>query len=209
MNVVRRKLIAALAAAPCLAPALAPRSAVAQKAPPYLELNPPLPVESQGKIEVLEFFWYGCIHCYNLEPKIETWLKTLPKDVEFRRVPAVFNERWAHDAAIFYAFDAMGLLDKLHRPFFDAIHRDRLRSDVAQSLNPWLEKNGVDPKKFEGVVKSFGVQSKARRAVRLTTDYRIDGTPAMTVHGRYMVPAGDGMLDTVNQLVSAVRKNSK
>lgn len=207
MNVVRRKLIAALAAAPCLAPLRAAAQQHGQ--PPYVELNPPLPVESQGKIEVLEFFWYGCIHCYNLEPKLDTWLKTLPKDVEFRRVPAVFNERWGHDAAIFYAFDAMGLLDKLHRPFFDAIHRDRLRSDVAQSFNPWLEKNGVDPKKFQEVVKSFGVQSKARRAIRLTTDYRIDGTPAMTVHGRYMVPSGDGMLDTVNKLVAAVRKNSK
>jgi thiol:disulfide interchange protein DsbA len=204
MNSVRRRLVITLAAAPWLAPL----STYAQQNPPYLELNPPLPVESAGKIEVLEFFWYGCIHCYNLEPRIETWLKTRPKDVEFRRVPAVFNQRWAHDAAIFYAFDAMGLVDKLHRPFFDAIHRDRLRSDAAESLNPWLEKHGVDPKTFQEVVRSFGVQSKAKRAIRLTTDYRIDGTPAMAVHGRYMVPAGDGMLDTVNQLVATVRKNN-
>ena len=204
MNVVRRRLIVTLAAAPWLGPL----SAFAQK-PLYLELNPPMPVETPGKIEVIEFFWYGCIHCYNLEPRIDAWLKTVPKDVEFRRVPAVFNERWALDAAIFYAFDAMGLVDKLHRPLFDAIHRDRVRSDVAQSLNPWLEKNGVDPKKFQEVVKSFGVQSKAKRAIRLTTDYRIDGTPAMVVHGRYMVPASDGIFDTVNQLVDTVRKNNK
>jgi protein dithiol oxidoreductase (disulfide-forming) len=205
MNVVRRRLVITFAATPWLAPL----TAFAQKNPPYVELNPPLPVETPGKIEVLEFFTYGCIHCYNLEPRIETWLKTVPKDVEFRRVPAVFNQKMAHDAAIFYAFDAMGVLDKLHRPFFDAIHRDRLRSDVAGSLNPWLEKNGVDPKKLEGVVKSFGVQAKAKRAIRLTTDYRIDGTPAMAVHGRYMVPAAEGMFETVNQLVAAVRKNSK
>jgi thiol:disulfide interchange protein DsbA len=164
-------------------------------------------VESANKIEVLEFFWYGCIHCYNLQPKIETWLKKLPPDVEFRRVPAVFNERWAHDAAIFYAFDALGLLDKLHRPFFDAIHRDRLRSDNWQALSAWLQKNGVDPKKFEATVKSFGVQSKTKRAIRLTADYKIDGTPAMAVHGRYTVPSSEDMLDTVNQLVSAVRKS--
>jgi thiol:disulfide interchange protein DsbA len=156
---------------------------------------------------VLEFFWYGCIHCYNLEPKIETWLKKLPQDVEFRRVPAVFNDRWAHDAAIFYAFEAMGLLDKLHRPFFDAIHRDRLRSDNWQALSAWLQQQGVEPKKFEATVKSFGVQSKTKRAVRLTTDYKIDGTPAMAVHGRYTVPSSEDMLDTVNQLVSAVRKS--
>jgi protein dithiol oxidoreductase (disulfide-forming) len=199
MNRVRRSVIAALLAAPWAA-------ALAQRGGPYAELNPPQPVESTGKIEVIEFFWYGCIHCYNLEPRIETWLKTLPKDVEFRRVPAVFNERWGHDAAIFYAFEAMGVLDKLHRPLFDAIHRDRLRTDKAEELTPWLQKHGVDPKKFEATVKSFGVQSKTRRAVRLTSDYKIDGTPAMAVHGRYTVGAGDGMLDTVNQLVATVRK---
>jgi thiol:disulfide interchange protein DsbA len=200
MNSLRRSIVIALA--------LAPLAARAQRAaPPYLELNPPQPVESAGKIEVLEFFWYGCIHCYNLEPRIETWLKTLPKDVEFRRVPAVFNPRWAHDAAIFYAFDALGVLDKVHRPFFDAIHRDRLRTDNAQELNAWLQKHGIDPKKFETTVKSFGVQSKTKRAIQMTSSYQIDGTPAMAVHGRYTVGSSEGMLDTVNQLVAAVRKH--
>jgi protein dithiol oxidoreductase (disulfide-forming) len=203
MNQVRRRLIAALVSSPCLAPLLAR----AQRDAPYVELNPPRQVESANKIEVLEFFWYGCIHCYNLEPKIETWLKKLPQDVEFRRVPAVFNDRWAHDAAIFYAFDALGLLDKLHRPFFDAIHRERLRSDNWQELSAWLEKQGVDVKKFESTVKSFAVQSKTKRAIRLTSDYKIDGTPAMAVHGRYTVASAEDMLDTVNQLVSAVRKS--
>ena len=195
----RRALLLALVALPFS------RSAFAQA---FQELNPPQPVESGDKIEVLEFFWYGCIHCYNLEPRIETWLRTLPKDVEFRRVPAVFNERWAHDAAIFYAFEALGVLDKLHRPFFDAIHRDRLRTDNAQALNEWLGKNGVDPKKFEATVKSFGVQSKTKRAIRLTSAYKIDGTPMMAVHGRYTVPSSEAMLDTVNRLVAGVRKTS-
>jgi thiol:disulfide interchange protein DsbA len=199
MNRIRRSVVAFLA--------LAPLAARAQRDAPYVELNPPRQVESANRIEVLEFFWYGCIHCYNLEPKIETWLKKLPQDVEFRRVPAVFNDRWAHDAAIFYAFEAMGLLDKLHRPFFDAIHRDRLRSDNWQALSAWLQQQGVEPKKFEATVKSFGVQSKTKRAVRLTTDNKIDGTPAMAVHGRYTVPSSEDMLDTVNQLVSAVRKS--
>jgi thiol:disulfide interchange protein DsbA len=197
MNRVRRALVATIC--------LAPLAALAQR-PNYVELNPPQPVETTDKIEVLEFFWYGCIHCYNLEPKLETWLKTLPKDVEFRRVPAVFNQRWADDASIFYAFEAMGLLDKLHRPFFDAIHRDRLRTDNWQNLSAWLEKQGVDTKKFETTVKSFGVQSKTKRAIRLTTGYKIDGTPAMVVHGRYTVPSSEGMLGTVNQLVAQIRK---
>ena len=75
----------------------------------YTELRPPQPTESAGKIEVVEFFWYGCIHCYNLEPVLEPWLKKLPPDAQFRRVPAVFNARWEHDARIFYTFEAMGL----------------------------------------------------------------------------------------------------
>ena len=172
----------------------------------YTELKPALAAEADGKIEVLEFFWYGCIHCYNLEPHIETWLKKLPPDTQFRRVPAVFNPRWEHDARIFYAFEALGLLDKLHRPFFDAIHRDRLRSERWPELSGWLEKQGVDAKKFESTFKSFGVQSKSKRAIRLTTAYKIDGTPAIAVDGRYTVSAGEGMLETVSQLIGQARK---
>jgi thiol:disulfide interchange protein DsbA len=206
MNRARRTLVVALSLTPL---ALASGRAFAQANGAFSELKPPLHVESEGRIEVLEFFWYGCIHCYNLEPKLDAWLKTLPKDVQFRRVPAVLSDRWGHDATIFYAFEAMGLLDKLHRPFFEAIHVNRLRTDNAASLNGWLEKQGLDPKKVNEVARSFGVQSKVKRAIRLTSDYRIEGTPAMAVHGRYTVPASDAMLDTVNQLVAAVRKNKQ
>ena len=204
MNRVRRSLVIALSLTPL---ALAWRGAFAQRNDNVTELNPPQPTESDGKIEVLEFFWYGCIHCYNLEPKLDTWLKTKPADVVFRRVPAVLSDRWGHDAAVFYTFEALGVLDKLHRPFFDAIHMQRLRSDNAQVLNAWLEQQGVDPKKFDATARSFGVQSKVKRAIRLTSDYKIDGTPAMAVHGRYTIGASETMLDTVNQLVASVRKN--
>ena len=170
------------------------------------ELKPPVPVENGGKIEVIEFFWYGCIHCYNLEPQIEAWLKTLPKDVEFRRVPTVFNERWALDASIFYALEAMDLLDKLHRPLFDAIHKERLRTDNEQALGEWLTKHGVDAKKFMDTLQSFGVRSKTRRAVQLTLAYKIDGTPAMAVHGRYTVSAQAKMMQVVDSLVERVRQ---
>ena len=206
MEQVRRKLVIALSLSPL---AFAMRNVFAQPTAAFNEVQPPVPVESEGKIEVLEFFWYGCIHCYNLEPKLDSWLKTLPKDVQFRRVPAVLSDRWGHDAAVFYAFEAMGLLDKLHRPFFDAIHRDRLRSDNMPALNAWLEKNGVDPKKFDAAARSFGVQSKVKRAIRLTSDYKIEGTPAMAVQGRYTVGSSEAMLDTVNQLVSEVRKKKQ
>jgi protein dithiol oxidoreductase (disulfide-forming) len=207
MNLYRRSLIGALA--------LAPFASFAQKSAAYSELHPPLPVDApKGKIEVAEFFWYGCIHCYNLEPYIETWLRQVPPDVAFRRVPAVFNNRLALDAAIFYAFESLGVLDKLHHPFFDAIHKGGLKTDNQQALAEWLQKNGLEPKKFFDTVKSFGVQSKVRRAAELTVKSKIDGTPAMAVHGRYTVSAGQGgsqqgMLQTVSQLVEVVRKQEK
>jgi protein dithiol oxidoreductase (disulfide-forming) len=187
-----------------------PLAAAAQR-PAHTELKPTAPIEAPaGKIDVVEFFWYGCIHCYNLEPVLEPWIKKLPPDAQFRRVPAVFTERWAHDAAIFYTFEALGVLDKLHRPFFDAIHRDRLRSDNPQALAQWLEKNGVNPQKFTETMKSFGVQSKTKRAIQLTNAYKIDGTPAMAVQGRYTVSAEqggsrEGMLESVSKLIEIAR----
>ena len=208
MNKSRRALVLATAFAPL---ALASLPSYAQPLPPHTELNPPQPVESGNKIEVVEFFWYGCPHCYNLEPYIESWLKRLPQDVQFRRVPAIFNQRWALDAQIYYTFEAMGVLDKVHRPFFDSIHRDRLRSDSGPALVEWLEKHGVDSKKFNETFRSFGVQSKMKRAQQLTLAYKIDGTPAMAVQGRYTVSAEqgrtqEGLLQAVDQLVDVVRK---
>jgi thiol:disulfide interchange protein DsbA len=201
MDTQRRTLIAALTLS-----ALAPvRSALSQPRPPFTEIKPPMASEAEGKIDVAEFFWYGCIHCYNLEPALEGWLKKVPADVQFRRVPAVFNARWGHDAAIFYTFESMGVLDKVHRPFFDAIHRDHLQTDNATALGEWLGKNGIDAKKFNETLKSFGVQSKVRKATQLTVASKIDGTPAILVQGRYQVGAGERMLDNVNQAIDFAR----
>jgi thiol:disulfide interchange protein DsbA len=207
MDRKRRILVSSLAALPLVAPLAARAQAEPSSFSP---INPPQPSESGGKIEVIEFFWYGCPHCYSLEPVIEPWAAKLPPDVVFRRVPAVFNERWGLDAGIFYAFEALGVLDKLHRPFFDAIHRDRLRSDNREARDQWLQKNGVDAKKFEETLKSFGVQSKVKRAVQQTVAYKIDGTPAMAVAGKYTVSAEQGrtqqgMLATVDKIVEGIR----
>ena len=201
-----KKLVSLLAAL-----AFVPALALAQQFS-YGEVKPPQPIESDGKIEVLEFFWYGCIHCYNLEPVIEKWDKNRPADVRFRRVPVVFDGRTQRDAPFYYAFEALGLVDKLHRSFFDAIHRDGLRLENANAVADWLQKNGVDPKKFNETVKSFGVQSKLRRAQQMTVAYRIEGTPTMAVQGRYTVAAEnarspESMLKTVDHLVETVRKN--
>jgi thiol:disulfide interchange protein DsbA len=185
----------------------------AQGTPQYSELNPPQPTvaEEGKKIEVVEFFWYGCPHCYNIEPLVEKWQKTLPPEAVFRPFPAVFNARWGHDAAIFYTFEALGVLDKMHRPFFDAIHQNGLRTDDPKALAEWVKNHGMDPKKFEDTMKSFSVQAKVRRAAQLTAAYKIDGTPAFAVDGRYTVSAEqggsrEGMLKTVSYLVDKLRK---
>ena len=208
MNQHRRTLIAALAAA--AAPLAAPLRAQPRDAG-FSTLASALPVDNPAKIEVAEFFWYGCIHCYNLEPAIEAWVPKLPPDAYFRRIPAVFNERWGIDATIFYTFETLGVLGKLHRPFFDAIHKDRLRTDNPAALNEWLGARGVDTKKFDATMKSFSVQSKAKRAGQLTAAARIDGTPALMVQGRYTISAEqggslEGMLVNADRLIPQVRK---
>src|SRR6185436_12781257 len=203
MNRHRRTLSIALGIAALGAP-LAIRAQQLRPGTDYVVLKPELPVEAQGKVEVLEVFWYGCPHCYGLEPLLETWIQKLPADVQFKRVPAVFSERWAKDAAIFYALEASGNLERLHRPLFDAIHRDALKTDNGQAVGQWLSKNGVDTKKFDEIGRSFSVQSKVRRAAQLSTAYRIEGTPAMAVHGRYTVGTDRGhsaMLATVDYLI--------
>ena len=205
MNTIRRSLIAAIA--------LSPLAARAQQAGNggHTVLAQTLPVENPAKVEVAEFFWYGCIHCYNLEPALEAWIPKLPADAYFRRIPAVFNERWAIDAGVYYAFENLGLLAKLHRPYFDAIHKNRLRSDNPAALAEWLEKNGVDMLKFAETMKSFGVQSKVKRAAQFTAASRIDGTPALLVHGRYTISVGqsgslEGLLVNAERLIPTVRK---
>jgi len=206
MNKIRRSLIAAMAAA------MAPLPLRAQQdAAPYTALPSALPVENPGKVEIAEFFWYGCIHCYNLEPALEAWVPKLPADAYFRRVPAVFSERWAHDAAIYYAFEALGVLEKLHRPFFDAIHKDHLKTDNPAALGEWLTKHSLDPRKFEATMKSFGVQSKLKRAAQLTSASRIDGTPSLMIQGRYTISADqgrspEGMLAGALRLIPVARK---
>jgi thiol:disulfide interchange protein DsbA len=205
MNPIRRTLISAIALSP-----LAVRAQGGDAG--YSTLQSALPVENPAKVEIAEFFWYGCIHCYNLEPLLEAWVPKLPADAYFRRIPAVFNERWALDAGIFYAFESMGVLAKLHHPLFDAIHKDRLKTDNPAALNEWLARNGVDQKKFDAAVKSFGVQSKLKRAAQLTAASRIEGTPALMVQGRYTISteqgrSREGMLANAERLIPVARKN--
>ncbi|MBI5909604.1 MAG: thiol:disulfide interchange protein DsbA/DsbL [Betaproteobacteria bacterium] len=154
----------------------------------YRELSSAQPTDAAGKIEVIEFFWYGCPHCYNFEPVIEPWVKKLPKDTQFRRVPAIFNPEWEQGARAYYALEAIGEGQRLHKPLFDAVHKDtRLKIANEAALTEWLGKQGVDTKKFAAAYRSFSVEGKVKRAAQLTQAYKIEGVPSMAVNGKYVV----------------------
>ena len=200
------RALAALLAAASLAPA-----AFAQQQAPFLHISPPIATDTAGKIEVVEFFWYECPHCFELEPLLETWVPKLAKDVQFRRVPATFNDRWRISARVFYALESMGIEDKLHKPLMDAIHKDRLRVTDERQLSEWLQAKGVDLSKFSATLKSFAVESRLKRAQSLVHGSRIDGVPALMVNGQYVVAAGAGgseerMLAIADSLIERSRK---
>jgi len=181
----------------------------------YLSLNPPQSTDAPGKVEVVEFFWYRCPHCYTLEPYLASWVKKLPQDTRFRRFPAVFNEEWALDARIFYALEALGQLERLHGALFDAIHKQGGASLKGQTyakwVAAWLAKQGVDTAKYEATLRSFSVDSKVKRAMQTSQAYKLDGVPAIAINGRYMVSAsmvGDrqGMIDAAEQILAQARR---
>ena len=188
-------------------------SATAQN-PEFTLLNPPQPTEGGGKVEVIEFFWYGCPHCQRLEPFIQKWEKTLPKDVVFKRVHALPGDSWIQTATIFYTLEAMGLLDKLHTKVFDAIHNDNVILTNKATRDQWLAKQGVDVGKFLDVEKSFAVVTKLNRARQMTASYKVDGVPMLFVNGKYVTSNTHAGGDTgrimviVDRLIDRARKET-
>ena len=179
----------------------------------YVRLSQPLSVPAGGKIEVLEFFWYGCPHCNAFEPALQAWVKKLPADVAFRRVHVGFSAIHETHARIFYALDALGQVETLHRKVFYAIHNDRQRLDKPADIAAFMAKNGVDSAKFLDVFNSFSVQTKARQAKALTEAYKIDGVPAIGVAGRYytsgtLAGTTDASLAVAEFLIQKVRKGA-
>lgn len=179
----------------------------------YVKLNQPLAVPP-GKIEVIEFFWYGCPHCNDFEPTLDAWSKKLPGDVNFRRVPVAFRaEPFTTHQRIFYALDAMGLIPTMHRKVFYAIHNQHQRLDKPDAIAAFMQQNGVDSAKFLEHFNSFSVQSKSHQAVKLAADYKIDGVPAIGVHGRYftsgaLAGTADGTLAVADFLINKARKRA-
>ena len=180
----------------------------------FIQLDPPQSVDTPpGKIEVIEFFWYRCPHCYALEPELEAWVKRLPRDVQFRRVPGILSEEWAIDARIFFALEALGEVDRLHGALFNAIHQNggvRLQGPAySKWVADWLAKQKVDMAKYDAALHSFSVESKLKRAAQMARAYQLDGVPALAVQGRYLVLARTSqkeMLATADSFIGQARK---
>ena len=223
MNHQRRNFlggVAAMGAAAGTVPALLTPGAVwAQGAKPdagidYKEVTPAQPVESGSKIEVLEFFWYGCPHCYAFEPSLNAWTKKLPSDVVFRRVHAQFTPQWVQHAKLFYTLDALGEVERLHRKCFDTIHGERRDLVKDSDMLEWASQNGIDKAKFSDAFKSFGVAGKLQRAKQVVTNYKIDGVPTLAVNGKFItspsIASGqEKALAVMDYLISEERKAKK
>ncbi len=168
---------------------LAPQLALAQTDPfagKYQTLAQALPVAVPGKIEVVEFFWYGCPHCYAFEPVLAPWIKQLPADVAFRRVHVGFNAMIKLHQRLFYALEALGKAAELQDKIFHAFHVERLELNDEKSLTELVVRLGVDGAKFKDAFNAFGVVTKAGQGAKLSEAYRIDGVPALGIGGRYL-----------------------
>ncbi len=154
----------------------------------YALITPAQPGGSDGKVQVVEMFWYGCPHCFEFEPMLRDWEKSKPEHVEFIKMPAIFNNaRWQLHAGAFYTAEVLGVLDKFHAPFFNAIHVDKQRMKSKEEIRDFFVGIGVDAAKFDATIDSFAVQAKVRRAADMSRKYGLSGVPAMVVNGKYVV----------------------
>ncbi len=180
----------------------------------YVVLDSPQPVETGERIEIIEFFYYGCPVCYESQPHIARWLLKTGPAVVLRRVPAVSSEGWEAFAKTYYALEATGNLQRLHWPVFDNHHFDGKRLNEVKNLLEWLAQNGVDQNKFLEAMNSPEVAAKVAGAQKMLETYNVRGVPTMVVDGKFATSArmANGvkeMMDVVEFLVQRASKERK
>ena len=199
---INRRKFVTLALTGALAAIAGPVAAQLVEGKNYARLKAPVPVETGKKIEVIEFFSYGCPHCAELETYLSRWLAKLPPDVQFRRVPVMFQERWINLGKIYYTLDALGDETKLSPDVFRAIHAQNVGLWKDTTFFDWAASKGVDRKKVEDVYNSFGVSGKMNRAKQLAQNYDIQSVPTVIIDGKF-VTASD-KVGTHAQLPAAI-----
>lgn len=207
MEVLRRRFISTVFA---LGAALTVSGSALAQTPgkDFVPVNPAQATEDAGKIEVLEFFSYGCPHCADFSPLLSAWIARQGGDVVVKKVPITFGRAaWGNIAKLYYALEITGDLKRLEPEIFTAIHKDKANLFEERALTDWVAAKGVDRKKFTDAFASFGVMSKVRRGDQLAGAYKITGVPALAVDGRFMITANtfEEQLSTADKLIARIR----
>lgn len=172
----------------------------------YEAVAPAQPVQDQSKVEVIEFFWYGCPHCYAFEPNVAAWLKTKPANVVFIRQPAIFSDLWGKHAKAFFTAEALGVSEKTHADFFDAIQNKKQKLVDEDDLAKFFAAHGVKEDDFRAAYNSFIVDTKMRQAESMAARYGVTGVPSVIVNGKYRVTgttakSQDNILKVADELI--------
>ncbi len=179
----------------------------------FRRLGTPAPVPGHGKIDVVEFFWYGCPHCHTLEPALDAWSAKLPADVAFRRMPVVFGALHEAHARMFFALEALGQLSTVHKRIFAALHVQRRRLDKFDDIAAFVAEQGVDKQKFSEAFNAFGVASKVKQSQQLSQAYALEAVPALGIAGRFltagsMAGSNERALQVTDALIARSRKSA-
>lgn len=174
----------------------------------------PISTENPAKIEVMEIFWYGCIHCYQMETPLNAWVKKLPGDVYFKRMPGLPNPSWAPMAKAFYAMETLGVAEKLHTPLFEAVHKQKtLNPTDEKAAIEWVTKqSGLDKLKVEQAFKSFTINTSLNRAAITFRNSGATGVPSLVIDGKYITSStmnggNEQALKTADYIIDNVRKD--
>ena len=172
----------------------------------YKRVDQPKTIDGDN-VEVLEFFWYGCPHCYKFEPYVSKWKQNKPGNVEFVRVPATFQPLWELHARAYYALQLLDKGEEIHPKFFSEIHNNKNYMKTIDQLTIFVQQYGVDRSEFIDAMNSFTVENQVRKARKLVKDYKLTGVPTVTINGKYLISASmagsyDNMIKIINYLVA-------
>lgn len=177
----------------------------------YERIQPAQPTGTSGKIEVIEIFWYGCPHCYAFEPYLERWLNDKPDDVVFRRLPGILGKTWIAHAKAFFTAEKLGILEEIHAPLFDAIHKQRQNIKDEKGLTEFFSRYGVPEDEFSKIFNSEEINTQIKQAFIMGKRYGVTGVPSIVVNGKYRTsPSIAGSYDKVllitDELIKRERK---
>ena len=174
----------------------------------------PIATDNPAKIEVMEIFWYGCIHCYHMDAPLNAWVKKLPSDVYFKRMPGLPNASWAPMAKAFYAMETLGVSEKLHTPLFDAVHKSKtLNPTDEKAIIEWMTlQSKMDKAKVEGAFKSFTINTNLNRAAQIFRASGATGVPSLVIDGKYITSStmnggNEQAIKVADYIIENVRKD--